>query len=395
MALRGLSSAEFVRAISQVGEVIDAAALSPDRWQDVCAAFQALRPDARVLFQGHDRLSPYALPLAGAGWEDVNLEPYFLHFASRNPWLGIWKEMATAKVELADALLPRPILERTEFFNDWLKPMGRADMAMGLKIAHERDRVAFFCIHYDSRSHERTNEVMAPAMQALASRMRRALDCNRAVLRSQCSIPSDGLMQNLLDPAFIVNADCKLVAANSAAEALIGSGMLINVRARDIVSFGLPEVDARFARSVQETCERYPGGAGGHAEFLVELAGTRLSVSVLPLASNLQPLVMRGPLAYFSPAVTALVILRVLPPNRSDVVVRLRERYRLTEQEARITSALRLGGSLVDISKELGITYETARGHIKSAFSKTGTHNQRELLALLLAESARSPESTM
>jgi DNA-binding CsgD family transcriptional regulator len=395
MALRGLSGAEFVRAVSQVGEVIDAAALSPERWQDVCAAFQALRPDVRVLFQGHDQQAPYATPLAGAGWEDIDFEPYFLHFASRNPWLGIWKEMATSQVALADALLPRRVLETTEFYNDWLKPMGRADMALGLKIAHERERVAFFCVHYDGRSHERTNEVLAPAMQALAARMRRALDCNRAVLRGQRATPSDGLMQNLLDPAFIVNADCKLVAANAAAEALIDSGMLINVRARDIVSFGLPEIDARFSRSVQATCARYPGGAGGHAEFAVEWAGTRLSVSVLPLASNLHSLAWRGPLPYFSPAVTALVILRALPPDRSDVVVRFRERYRLTEQEARVTSALRLGGSLVDIAKELGVTYETARAHIKSAFGKTGTHNQRELLALLLAEGARPPETTM
>ncbi|MBN9470472.1 MAG: hypothetical protein J0J10_17050 [Bosea sp.] len=395
MALRGLSGAEFVRAVSQVGEVIDAAALSPERWQDVCAAFQALRPDVRVLFQGHDQQAPYAMPLAGAGWEDVDLEPYFLHFATRNPWLGIWKEMAASKVEMADALLPRRVLETTEFYNDWLKPMGRADTALGLKIAHERDRVAFFCVHYDGRFHERTNEVLAPTMQALASRLRRAFDCNRAVLRGQRATSSDGLMQNLLDPAFIVNAECKLLATNSAAEALIGSGMLINVRARDIVSFGLPEIDARFARSVQATCARYPSGAGGHAEFPVELAGTRLSVSVLPLASNLQSLAMRGPLAYFSPAVTALVILRALPPDRSDVAVRLRARYRLTEQEARISSALRLGGSLVDIAKELGVTYETARAHIKSAFGKTGTHNQRELLALLLAEGARPPESTM
>ncbi|HEV7337403.1 MAG TPA: LuxR C-terminal-related transcriptional regulator [Bosea sp. (in: a-proteobacteria)] len=395
MALRGPNSAEFARTVAQIGEVIDAAALAPDRWHDVCAAFQSLHPDARVLFQGHDRLAPYAMPLAGAGWEDVNLEPYFLYYASRNPWLGIWKEMATSKVEIADALLPRRVLEATEFYNDWLKPMGRADMALGLKIAHERDRVAFFCAHYDSRSHERTNEVMAPVMQALASRMRRALDCNRAVLRGQCSIPSDGLMQNLLDPALIVNSECKLVAANSAAEALIGSGMLINVRARDIVSFGLPEIDARFARSVEATCARHPGGAGSHAEFPVELAGIRLTVSVLPLASNLHSLALRGPLPYFSPAVTALVILRVLPPDRFDAVVRFRARYRLTEQEARVTNALRLGGSLVDIAKELGVTYETARAHIKSAFSKTGTHNQRELLSLLLAESARSPESTM
>lgn len=394
MALRGLSSAEFARTVSQIGEVVDAAAWSPDRWQDVCAAFQSLRPDGRVLFQGHDRLAPYAMPLAGAGWEDVDLEPYFLHFASRNPWLGIWKEMPTSKVELADALLPRRILERTEFYNDWLIPMGRADMAFGVKIAHEHDRVALFCVHYDGRSHERIHEVMAPMMHALAPRMRRALDCNRAVLRGQCSTPSDGLMQNLLDPAFIVNADCKLLATNAAADSLIGSGMLVNVRARDIVSFGLPAIDAKFVKSVQATCARYPGGAGGHVEFPVELAGMRLSVSVLPLAPNLQSLAWRGPLPYFSPAIKALVILRVLP-DRPDITARLRSRYRLTEQETRITDALRRGGSLVDISKELGVTYETARVHLKNAFSKTGTHSQRELLALLLAEGARFPEGTM
>jgi DNA-binding CsgD family transcriptional regulator len=62
----------------------------------------------------------------------------------------------------------------------------------------------------------------------------------------------------------------------------------------------------------------------------------------------------------------------------------LRQRFDLSLQEARIALALRDGGTVAEIALRLGMAYETARVHLKSAFAKTDTHRQRELLALVL-----------
>ena len=58
----------------------------------------------------------------------------------------------------------------------------------------------------------------------------------------------------------------------------------------------------------------------------------------------------------------------------------LEERFHLTHAEARLVVHLVAGASLRSCAKALGIKYETARSYLKSAFLKTGTHRQAELV---------------
>ena len=58
----------------------------------------------------------------------------------------------------------------------------------------------------------------------------------------------------------------------------------------------------------------------------------------------------------------------------------LEERFHLTHAEARLVGHLVAGASLRSCAKALGIKYETARSYLKSAFLKTGTHRQAELV---------------
>ena len=58
----------------------------------------------------------------------------------------------------------------------------------------------------------------------------------------------------------------------------------------------------------------------------------------------------------------------------------LEDRFDLTPAEARLVVRLVAGASLRSCTKALGIKYETARSYLKSAFLKTGTHRQAELV---------------
>ena len=58
----------------------------------------------------------------------------------------------------------------------------------------------------------------------------------------------------------------------------------------------------------------------------------------------------------------------------------LEERFHLTHAEARLVVHLVAGDSLRSCAMALGIKYETARSYLKSAFLKTGTHRQAELV---------------
>jgi DNA-binding CsgD family transcriptional regulator len=61
----------------------------------------------------------------------------------------------------------------------------------------------------------------------------------------------------------------------------------------------------------------------------------------------------------------------------------LRERYKFTPRESAIAKHIAGGGSTRSAAESLGIHYEAVRSHLKHIFSKTYTHTQNELGALL------------
>ena len=371
------------RVISRLGELVDAAAIAPEHWQEVCQAFQDIRPGGRVLMQGYDASAPYAMPLAGIGWDDVNFDVYFDHYAALNPWTPAWADVPILRSTVSDEVLPRRILERTEFYNDWIKPMGGADSASGIKIVQDRSRMATLCVHYDQRRAETSHEALAPLFQALAPKMRRALDCNRAVLRNHRSMLGDSLMRNLIDPALVLDGDCRVLDLNAAAQDLSESGRSLRVAAGDRLVLGDAEAQAKLALAVAAVCSRRPGSIGRH-DVSFRQGPERFFLSVLPVTQNLREYAFAGPASLFIPGTIALVIIRRELVDASIELDALRQRFDLSLQEARIALALRDGGTVAEIAVRMGIGYETARVHLKSAFAKTDTHRQRELLALVL-----------
>lgn len=371
------------RSIQQIGELIDAAAITPEHWQDVCRGFQSYFPDGRILLQGYDTSAPYAMPLAGAGWEDNRFDDYFAHYAALNPWIPVWRDVPVFRGAFSDALLPRRIFERTEFYNGWIKPMGGADCASGIKLVQDRTRMAYFCVHYDGRDAEKSHDALAPLFQALAPKMRRALDCNRAVLRNNRALQGEPLMQNLLDPTLVLDLDCRVLDLNPAAEELTGSGRLLRIAAGDRLLLDDGEAQARLALAVAAVCSRQPGSIGQH-DVTMRRGAERLSFSVLPVTQNLREHAFGGPGGLFMPGRVALVVIRRELIDSGADLEALRKRFGLSPQEARIALALRQGGTVAEIAERMGISYETARVHLKSAFAKTGSHKQRELLAVVL-----------
>jgi DNA-binding CsgD family transcriptional regulator len=63
---------------------------------------------------------------------------------------------------------------------------------------------------------------------------------------------------------------------------------------------------------------------------------------------------------------------------------RLQENYGLTPAEARLAALLVEGKRLKTAAVELGISFETARTHLKRIFSKTTSESQVDLVRLFL-----------
>ena len=62
----------------------------------------------------------------------------------------------------------------------------------------------------------------------------------------------------------------------------------------------------------------------------------------------------------------------------------LRRHFGLTPAEAKLALHLAAGETLRSAEAKLGMTYETARTHLKSIFQKTGTCRQAELVVTIV-----------
>lgn len=88
------------------------------------------------------------------------------------------------------------------------------------------------------------------------------------------------------------------------------------------------------------------------------------------------PLIMSQPAA----AIMVIDVETAAKPEASA----LQELFSLTPAEIRLVSSLVQGLSLEEISTQLCVSFETVRSHLRSAFSKTATNRQGELIALVL-----------
>lgn len=86
-----------------------------------------------------------------------------------------------------------------------------------------------------------------------------------------------------------------------------------------------------------------------------------------------------------NPFLGARAILILSDPDESEGAQStvLCQAFHLTPSEARLALLLAGGRSIEEAAYQLGIARETARSHLKSAFRKTGTHRQGELVALV------------
>lgn len=380
-----ITAAELDRRVSGLNECIDAAALAPECWDDVLEGLQALLPGLRAGLDARDAALDQPLAVGAKGWDDSTLRAYLGYYSAISPWPAAWTKVKLLSPHLSDHALPMAELTKTEFYNDWLKPIGDAEHGTGIKLLASQGRVATIYMHYGSHRMEEQHAILAPVLSRLGPRLRGALLANRTLAIGYPHRPDGSLMDSLLDPAFLLDEDCRLMAANAAGEALIRQDMLVRVGARDAFRLRSSPGHQQLAKAVNALCRTGTSGAGD--DFPLAGEGQTWMVSLLPVAPN-AALAVKTTLALFMPRACALVVLRRTAQPAAPANGRIIALPHLTPAEQRLAQALLEGGSLVEIAARLGIAYGTARTQLKVVFAKTGTHNQRELISLLLRTTA-------
>lgn len=201
---------------------------------------------------------------------------------------------------------------------------------------------------------------------------------------------------------------------------LLGDGRRLNSAlqtALDHMRYGtlIVSLDDRFIRMANQVAQEHLGAADG---LFVENGGLRLGhgpagqefdeiiaqitagdlsggdivirrkSSATPLYLLVLPLEDPGPIQSVT---DRQVLVLLVDPDQARHIdpQRLRKTYELTRAEARLTARLVAGLTLGDAAADLGITYNTARTHLKQIMAKTETERQADLIRVVLSGPAQ------
>ena len=274
-----------------------------------------------------------------------------------------------------DAVIPRSSLERSEFYQDWVRPQDMHSIAV-LNFLRTDSLSGVLGVPRSAGGRLFENNDLR-IFRELLPHLRRAVQMEMHLdeLAGRDRLTSAAL-DSLSHAMLIVDRHCRPLFLNRAAQQLLGrrDGLSIDMNLLNASTSRLTQMlHALVARATATS-----GQARGGAMALLRPSGRRALnafVARLPGESS-WPCVPDG-------AHAALIL--ITDDERKamaseDVLMSL---YGLTRAEARIAGRLGRGEALAAVADSLGVLASTARTHLHHAFAKTATQRQSELARLV------------
>jgi DNA-binding CsgD family transcriptional regulator/PAS domain-containing protein len=315
----------------------------------------------------------------------VRMEPeyrrrYGEYYAAKDVWIKRVRSMrqeGAGTVKVSEELLGLDVLERTEFYNDYLLPQGTVHQIGGVIAQDQGWFAGFTCLR--ARSAGPFGEADVALLKFLLPHFRRALEFRRKLRLCQQEVSaSHEAMDSLSIGVIILDRSGKVLFANKSAVGLMEAGDGITGAAGGL-SCSLSDDARDLRRAVEQTLSLANGSALSASEHLrIRRRGSKRPLCAVVSPSSCAS--FRGDLE------EARAVVFISDPERSvgSGGKLLCQVYGFSRAEARLASLLIEGESLTQSAARLGITHHTVRSQIKQLYEKTDTHHQSELVSLLL-----------
>jgi DNA-binding CsgD family transcriptional regulator len=358
------------RAADLISDIY-AALLRTGSWQTFLDNISGVLPNGRSLLFYHDLTGRTGALALYSHIDQQTVADYNSDYAARNPWMAKATARPLGLSVRAELMLPRRELIRTEFYADYLRPLG-VETGVGVTLFRDKTCNFMLSIMCAAAKDDRIESAVA-LIGTLAPHLRHAF----AYYRSAGSVASGRVAVDIAADALgiaivSVGLDRRVRWANAAASRLLSLGDPIGTDASGRIGAMRGEVREALAAALAEAARG--DGAGKRTLNLRDREGMpslRLTFVIPSLAS-----VDR----YFAGPCVVLLVETVapvaLPPDEA-----LRIAFGLTPSEARIACAIADGATLGDVADAQGIAIATARNHLKRIFAKMDVNRQAELVA--------------
>lgn len=358
--------------------VLYSAVLDAEQWGVAVSRLAALAEAPHAALMDSDFAAGVVHRTVLFGIDEADNQRYLQEFASIDPRVPV--VLGSNKLAwLSDYdFFDEAFRNKDRFYREYMHPNGGGETLL-TTFAKEGSRIGTSALIRDMPQ-QKVAEAMRQRLDAVTPHMDRAVKLSRrfAAIASE-AILGHTVLDALNEPLACATTDGRLHRANLAFEESLRSGHVLS-NERGILQVRNPTLHAQFLRAVRECCRIAEGGTSGDpdAQFTIrvdQLSGLPSFITIAPLAAvNLK-----------SWAGRPCALIRLDEPVREPAPGKLVEALGLSVAEARLVSSLCGGGTLTAVAGRVGVSLNTAKSQLASAFSKTGSTRQSELVALVAA----------
>jgi DNA-binding CsgD family transcriptional regulator len=306
--------------------------------------------------------------------EPAFLESYAAHYTHVNVLLAALNKVPEGTVMNSSAVIDDAELRATEYYDGWLRPQG-VGYLLGRPVLKRDSTVAMVSLSRPER-HGPFPDGQLQLMHLLMPHLRRACLLHQRLTRLRGESAAGLAALDLLPTAvWLLGGDGRLLFANRAGSELDArhDGLWIEPDGRPTAS------DSRDRQAL----ERCIASTIASGRGLSLASNGALSVRRHRRPGHLQ--IMIYPLCRDTVLAGSAAAMFIFEPEASLVPddALLRTFYGLTPAEARLACALARGETVESYCADQKLTPNTVRTHLKRALSKTGTHQQSQLVSLV------------
>jgi DNA-binding CsgD family transcriptional regulator len=307
-----------------------------------------------------------------SGWDDEDIQIYSERYIQNDPLRIRFENIPEGAIGTTHDTCPEHV--EGETYRQFYAPRD-ADYGCGAVFLRAGDRASIINVMRAKRD-GCFGDLELNLLRSLMPHLRRAalLHGEFTSLRTQLATFT-GHMDRYPYPFLLTDPLCNVIYCNKAAIDVTRSKDGLEIAAGQL-SMMSPSANSVFQKAVKEiSVNRNIQIRWIDIPRPAHKAPYRLLVTPVPYSGGLR-------LCASSPAAAVLIIDTQAHPD-PDVSI-LREVFSLTPAEARVTGRLSQGQSADEIARQLGVSVETVRTHIRRALSKTATGRQGELISLVL-----------
>lgn len=269
--------------------------------------------------------------------------------------------------------LPRESLESTDYYRQYMKPLGVFHM-LGVDMPLDDGTAVRLRVTRGPEAAD-FSDSDRQLVEALVAHVRQAVSLQRRIVSMQTERDVYADAFGHLDlGAIILDAGARLLHCNPAARTLLNesTGLVIH---EDCLRVGNRQQDRLFRDLLDEVLAAHRRSQPGVVRVF-RLAETETGLLIRPLPRAALPDAREAP-------AVAVFISRGEATPVAPVQV-LMQLFDLTAAEAALSLLLVRGLSLDEAAADLGVSRNTVKSHLSAVFAKTGVNRQTQLVQRIL-----------